>query len=49
LPRNANDEKYKADQEAVPTAGKSLVVLYLKISIAFPLSGEAFLIKKKKQ
>jgi hypothetical protein len=36
-PRYANNnETYKANQEAVPTAGRGLIVLYDKIMRAFP-------------
>jgi hypothetical protein len=43
LVRNERNETYKDGQEGLPAAGKGLIVLYVKIIIAFPISGEAFL------
>jgi hypothetical protein len=36
-PPNANEETYKANEEAAPIRGRRLIVLYIKIIKAFPV------------
>jgi hypothetical protein len=44
VPRYENDNKpYKANQEAVLARGRGLIVLYVKITRAFPNRGGFFL------